>query len=88
MQGYKSNINEVVFFLDVLSAGQNKLPMFHPWGTGNPDFFCIPPALLSPDFIKNYIFSKKILTSPTTRDKLCSHPDGVADKKSRDGAVW
>lgn len=39
MQGYKSNINEVVFFLDVLSAGQNKLPMFHPWGAGNPDFF-------------------------------------------------
>ncbi|MDO5471675.1 MAG: VCBS repeat-containing protein [Akkermansia sp.] len=36
LQGYKSNINEVVFFLDVLSAGQNKLPMFHPWGEGNP----------------------------------------------------
>lgn len=36
LQGYKSNINEVVFFLDVLSAGQNKLPMFHPWGAGNP----------------------------------------------------
>ncbi|MBQ1960452.1 MAG: VCBS repeat-containing protein [Akkermansia sp.] len=36
LQGYKSNINEVVFYLDVLSAGQNKLPMLHPWGTGNP----------------------------------------------------
>lgn len=36
LQGYKSNINEVVFYLDVLSAGQNKLPMLHPWGSGNP----------------------------------------------------
>ena len=36
LQGYKSNINEVVFFLDVLSAGQNKLAMLHPWGEGNP----------------------------------------------------
>ncbi len=36
LQGYKSNINEVVFFLDVLSAGQNKLPMFHPWASGEP----------------------------------------------------
>ncbi len=36
LQGYKSNINEVVFYLDILSAGQNKLPMFHPWGSGKP----------------------------------------------------
>lgn len=36
LQGYKSNINEVVFYLDVLSAGQNKLPMLHPWGSGKP----------------------------------------------------
>lgn len=36
LQGYKSNINEVVFYLDVLSAGQNKLPMLHPWGSGSP----------------------------------------------------
>lgn len=36
LQGYKSNINEVVFFLDVLSAGQNKLAMLHPWGEGKP----------------------------------------------------
>ena len=35
-QGYKSNINEVVFYLDVLSAGLNKLPMVHPWASGNP----------------------------------------------------
>lgn len=32
----KSNINEVVFFLDILSAGQNKLAMLHPWGEGKP----------------------------------------------------
>lgn len=36
LQGYKSNINEVVFFLDILSAGQNKLAMLHPWGEGKP----------------------------------------------------
>lgn len=36
LQGYKSNINEVVFYLDVLSAGQNKLPMLHPWASGKP----------------------------------------------------
>lgn len=36
LQGYKSNINEVVFYLDVLSAGQNKLPMMHPWASGKP----------------------------------------------------
>lgn len=36
LQGYKSNINEVVFYLDILSAGQNKLPMVHPWGSGKP----------------------------------------------------
>ncbi len=36
LQGYKSNINEVVFYLDILSAGQNKLPMFHPWASGTP----------------------------------------------------
>ena len=36
LQGYKSNINEAVFYLDVLSAGQNKLPMLHPWASGKP----------------------------------------------------
>ena len=36
LQGYKSNINEVVFFIDILSAGQNKLPFFHTRGEGNP----------------------------------------------------
>ncbi|MDO5471861.1 MAG: hypothetical protein Q4F35_00850 [Akkermansia sp.] len=50
MQGYKSNINEVVFFLDVLSAGQNKLPMFHPWGAGSPDFL----QATSPSFTRFY----------------------------------
>lgn len=29
-------MNEVVFFLDILSAGQNKLAMLHPWGEGKP----------------------------------------------------
>lgn len=32
----KSNINEVVFFLDILSAGQNKLAMLYPWCEGKP----------------------------------------------------
>lgn len=36
LQGYKSNINEVVLYLDILSAGMNKIPMYHPHGLKNP----------------------------------------------------
>lgn len=35
--GFKANINEVVHYLDVLSAGLNKLHMYHPVGLNNPN---------------------------------------------------
>lgn len=36
-RGYKANINEVVLFLDFLSAGLNKLPMYNFEMTQNPN---------------------------------------------------
>lgn len=36
LQGYKSNINEVVLYLDIVSGGLNKIPMYHPVGEKNP----------------------------------------------------
>ncbi|MBR1981550.1 MAG: VCBS repeat-containing protein [Akkermansia sp.] len=35
--GYKANINEVVHYLDILSAGLNKLHMYHPVGLTRPN---------------------------------------------------
>ncbi len=37
LQGYKPNINEVVFCPDVLSAGQNRSALLHPWAESKCD---------------------------------------------------
>lgn len=36
-RGYKANINEVVFFLDLLSAGLNEIPMYNITATKSPN---------------------------------------------------
>lgn len=54
--GYKANINEVVHYLDILSAGLNKLHMYHPVGLNKPnrvDFRTEPAWLVRND--KGYI---------------------------------
>lgn len=54
--GYKANINEVVHYLDILSAGLNKVHMYHPVGLTKPnrvDFRTDPAWLVRND--KGYI---------------------------------
>lgn len=36
-RGYKANLNEVVFYLDILSAGLNKIPMYNFTTSKNPN---------------------------------------------------